>query len=79
MGRNFSFKRVSRSASLSRKNGLVFVDQIWYYKALKKNSMVQRISFMLSKQRLQNKLIGNSNIRRKLSGSFKVCLASPEK
>ena len=41
MGRNFL--KSSRWVSLSQKNGFVFVDQIWHYKAMYQYSITQKI------------------------------------
>ena len=42
-----SFWRVPRFASFPQKNGFVFFEQIWHYKALNQYSMAQRIRFRL--------------------------------
>ena len=42
-----SFQRVSKLTSFSQKNGFVFADQIWHYKALNQYFMAQKIRFRL--------------------------------
>ena len=42
-----NLRKVSKPASLSQKNGLVFVELIWHYKDLNQYSMVQKIRFTL--------------------------------
>ena len=91
--------------SISQKNGFVFVNQIWHYKALNQYFMAQKVGFWLlmnfrtnlqktsiqqesfwrvepifhdsddstqTFHRLQNKFLGNSNIRANFLESFNV-------
>ena len=47
----------SKFASLFQKNGLVFVDEIWHYKAVNQYSMIQKIQLTLFTNFLETKLL----------------------
>ena len=72
-----SFCRYPRFVSLSQKNGFVFVNQIWHYKALNQSSMAQKIWFGLLTE-LKTSLQEIPTKGESFLEIIKVCLAFPK-
>ena len=72
--REESFWKVSRSASLCQKNGLVFVNRIWHYKAWNQYSMAYKIWFRL----LRDLKINLKEFQIYWESFWKVCLTFSE-
>ena len=73
-----SFCRVSRFASLSQKNGFVFIDYTCHYKPLEPIfNQSEGLTYAFDK--LQTEIIGNSNAKGKFLESSEVFLAFSKK